>query len=187
MLCEHCHENEATFHVQEVIGSEVKALHLCAECAAATGMTSPANDDHFDLQGFLKNLGKAAHTKVKSRERAEEQAEDQALSCPGCGLTRAEFRESGRCGCPECYEVFSALLAKALLRMHRGTVHRGKKPGVSVSAVSDGDRAELARLREELRQAVSTEAYERAAELRDRIEHLVSTPDAGGPSAAAGT
>jgi protein arginine kinase activator len=78
-----------------------------------------------------------------------------------------EFRAEGRLGCPNDYEVFRVGLEPLLQRLHRSLRHKGKTPrhGPSLGKTS----AEVIELRNRLRQAVETEAYEEAAQLRDLI------------------
>jgi protein arginine kinase activator len=89
------------------------------------------------------------------------------LTCPACGIKYMEFRAEGRLGCPNDYEVFRVGLEPLLQRLHRSLRHKGKTPrhGPSLGKTS----AEVIELRNRLRQAVETEAYEEAAQLRDLI------------------
>ena len=91
-------------------------------------------------------------------------------SCPQCGMSAAEFGKSGRMGCAACYRVFRETLVPLFKQMHGNEFHRGKIP------VSDPSRQktrrELIDLRRALKKAVGQEAYEQAAELRDRINEL---------------
>ena len=81
-----------------------------------------------------------------------------------------EFRSDGRLGCPADYEVFRAGLLPILQRIHRATRHVGKVPRRLPRA--KGAQLELAQLRRKLQQAVTEEAYEEAARIRDRIKEI---------------
>ncbi len=50
------------------------------------------------------------------------------VKCPRCGFSQADFKKSGRLGCPECYATFAEGLAGLLKTMHKGTRHVGKAP-----------------------------------------------------------
>jgi len=88
-------------------------------------------------------------------------------------------RAEGRLGCPNDYEVFRVGLEPLLQRLHRSLRHKGKTPrhGPSLGKTS----AEVIELRNRLRQAVETEAYEEAAQLRDLIRQKEA---ADGPGAS---
>ena len=173
MQCEGCQEKEATVHIQEVVGSEARALHLCSECAVKRGL--PVGDA--DQVGLASLLYKLAAETVGGEPGAEREAHEEAgveeASCPECGLGEREFRQAGRLGCGKCYETFGALVEASLGNLHRGTRHTGKVPGRACVGPAEGAaQGGYARLQEELVRAVAAEAYERAAELRDEIERL---------------
>ena len=94
--------------------------------------------------------------------------------CGFCGLTFAQFRETGRLGCPHCYSSFENHLRGLLRRIHGGTQHVGK-----VYLPSDPTASERAKrlegLRRRLQRAVESEDFERAAEIRDLIRALEPT------------
>ena len=167
MLCESCQQSDATVHIQEIVGTEARALHLCGECAAKRGL--PVDDP--DKLGLASLLYKLAAEAVGVEGEGEGGAED--LSCPECGLEQGDFRRSGRLGCGGCYGAFAGLVEASLSDLHRGTRHTGKVPGrVPRPKTAGTQESGYARLREELARAVAAEAYERAAELRDEIERL---------------
>ena len=56
MLCEICHKNEATIHIQEIIGGQKKSMHLCSSCAAAKQQGEGLGFDPFNLAGLLYKL-----------------------------------------------------------------------------------------------------------------------------------
>ena len=95
---------------------------------------------------------------------------DGGARCSTCAMSYEEFKKIGRLGCPHCYDVFASQLERLLKRIHGDDRHRGKGPLAAAQSAQGGD--ELARLREELAQAVAEEAFEEAAQLRDRIRVL---------------
>ena len=98
-------------------------------------------------------------------------SDDTALvKCP-CGWDTVKFKETGRLGCPECYNTFAPLLHDALKSMHKGTFHLGKQPGNPVGT-SSAAAAKILSYQKELELAVQKEDYEKAAELRDIINDL---------------
>ena len=95
---------------------------------------------------------------------------ESAVECPVCGITFAKFRETGRLGCPNDYEVFRAELKPLLENIHGNLRHVGKVP--KRLPVDTRRQTELIKLRQEIQQAVAIEDYERAAQLRDQIDSL---------------
>jgi protein arginine kinase activator len=61
---------------------------------------------------------------------------------------------------------------EALENMHRGKLHVGKKPGADVSDESPRLMLEVMNLQKELDELVQREEYEKAAEIRDKINDL---------------
>jgi protein arginine kinase activator len=85
-------------------------------------------------------------------------------------MSYRDFARAGRLGCARCYEVFEDRLEPLLRRIHGSDTHVGKAP------VGTGERARIRReledLRKQLSRAVSQEAYEEAARIRDKIKEF---------------
>ena len=143
--------------------------HLCESCAADEGI--PVQDASISLQSLT---GKLAHVS------ASKPAEGASPTCGQCGLTYSEFRQHGLLGCPDCYHAFEEPLTPLLERAHEGAAeHLGKAPRRSAGAMER--QREITLMRKSLTEALATEQYERAAELRDRLR------DAGVDIASAGS
>jgi protein arginine kinase activator len=161
--CEQCGDREAVIHLTQVVEGEARTVGLCEECAAEKGIQTPSAVVESPLGGFLAALWKGG----------EPGAEGVATTghCPGCGATFADFRESGRLGCADCWLTFEAPLRVLLRRYHGSTAHHGRRE--TGSGPPDRPVEELAgELREQLRLAVESENFELAAELRDRLKEL---------------
>ncbi|MHC4622516.1 MAG: UvrB/UvrC motif-containing protein [Planctomycetota bacterium] len=161
MQCQSCQKNEATIHLTEISDGIRAEMHLCEHCAQEEGI---AVKSQIPLNELLSSL-------LASQPEGDESVGDseQRRSCPHCGLTLDQFRKDAVLGCPFDYEVFEKSLLPLLEKAHDGkTSHNGKVP----SKVPTGLRKEmeLVTLREQLETAVKNEDYERAAELRDKIE-----------------
>jgi protein arginine kinase activator len=157
MLCENCNERPATFHVVELTDGEKREVHLCEQCAHDKKIALPPS---LSLNEILSSLVEA---------NVEQEGEAPALECPNCGMTYAQFRRTGRLGCPKDYAVFRDGLMPFLERVHGATAHVGKSP----AAAQDSERAaEMLRLRRSLNDAVQNERYEEAAELRDQMRAI---------------
>ena len=91
--------------------------------------------------------------------------------CPDCGMRFAELQQTNMVGCPHCYDAFEEPLAALMERIHnRATSHVGKIPHRGAGSIERQVRIRL--LARDLDEAVATEQYEQAAELRDAIESL---------------
>jgi protein arginine kinase activator len=156
MKCQRC-PKQATYHITEILGQEKYIdLHLCEECAQ-------------------KHLADPEASVKKSAEKpAPSPTADLAdlghRQCEACGIKFVEFRNSGRLGCPHDYDSFKDELLPLLDNIHGDTKHVGKAPRRLPKVKAD--QVELAQLRRQLQVAVTKEAYEEAAALRDRIKRL---------------
>lgn len=160
MLCQHCKKQTATVHLTDLVKGEKRERHLCDACAAQEGVIVK---QHVSVPDLLNSF-------LMSQSGVNELAR---LRCPECGMTFIEFRSQGLLGCPRDYEVFGEALGSVIERAQEGkTHHTGKEPG-QVGEVNALER-ERQNLQRELRDAVESEDYERAARLRDRLAELQS-------------
>jgi protein arginine kinase activator len=144
-------------HITEVVGEEqFEEHHLCEECA----------------QKYLYEAPKKSGLKaeVPAGDESEEFGSLNQKECLVCGIKFVEFRNSGRLGCPHDYMEFRDELLPLLENIHGETRHAGKTPRRLPQTKQA--QSELIRLRKQLHQAVTREAYEEAAQLRDRIRQL---------------
>src|SRR5262245_36650733 len=155
MKCQKC-TKAATLHITEVLGDDqYDELHRCEECA----------------QKYLyEPQQKAGTPKGEGAEESEEASALNQRECPECGIKFVEFRNSGRLGCPHDYQEFREELLPLLENIHGETRHMGKTPRRLPQTKQA--QSELIQLRKQLHQAVTKEAYEEAAKLRDRIRQL---------------
>ncbi len=156
MKCQKC-PKAATLHITEIISDEqVEELHLCEECA----------------QKYLYEPTPKPSSKPASLTEEVEEASVGLMNreCPVCGMKFIDFRNTGRLGCPHDYQEFRDELAQLLENIHGETRHCGKTPRRLPQTKQT--QSELAQLRKQLQQAVTREAYEEAARIRDRIRKL---------------
>jgi len=159
MQCCVCKEKPATVHLTQIVGEKMQKLDLCEDCAKAKGITDPTSFAMADLM-----LGLGASQELDPSAGAVE------IKCPRCGFSQADFKKSGRLGCPECYQTFAEGLSGLLKTMHKGVRHTGKAPEALRKSRETGDRLKL--LQKKLAKAVDAEDYEQAAQLRDEIKAL---------------
>lgn len=164
--CQQCHEREAVVHLTEVSGDTVSTVHLCGRCAAERGVAVDDPAELSPLGSFLATLGKGGASLAQAAASPD--------ACPGCGATLADFRASGRTGCPACWSTFERPLRDLVRRLHGATRHVGRGYDDPALATDPARRIahQRAELREALRVAVAGEEFERAAELRDQLRAL---------------
>jgi protein arginine kinase activator len=181
MKCDVC-DAEATVFLTQIINGQMTTVNLCESCSNAKGVTEETG---FGL----------AEAFVGAVPRPMDLTPD--LTCPACGFTAAQLKKIGRMGCPECYQTFREGLEGLLRGMHKGTLHKGKRPSsipapapvaprprrtvtVSASAIPQtplvqeppppAAPVDVAKLRAELDLAVKEERYEDAATIKAEIE-----------------
>ncbi|MFS8524156.1 MAG: UvrB/UvrC motif-containing protein [Limnochordales bacterium] len=165
MLCEQCKQAPATVHITQIVNDTKREMHLCEDCA---GQVAGETGTAWPGISFSKLLGGLlAPEAVAGLATA---APASGGRCPNCGLSFADFRRLGHLGCSECHVVFSQQLEPVLRRIHGSTVHAGKIPARQAGPLRL--QRELEGLRQELKEAIGKEDYERAAVLRDRIRLL---------------
>jgi len=155
--CDKC-DKPATVHLTEIVGDQKTEKDLCEDCALAEGITVKTN----------MPIGQLLEEFVLQSPEDEEIAK---LRCEVCGITFHEFRQQGLLGCPNDYNAFERALEPLLNRAQEGAArHIGKVP-----SRAGGDQKKqnaLLKLRADLKNAIATEDYEKAADLRDQIKEL---------------
>ncbi len=181
IVCQICGKRPATSHLTEIDRSdgERRELHLCATCIEQLDLKLEAGPP--PIGDILKKKPKHKPTGSDGDDEEEEQlaeaekeAEDIAApneECPGCALTFAEFAVNNRFGCARCYAAFGEKAAILLTRYHGYGVHVGRVPAATLRAPDDL-MVRRAQLDAALKEAVASEAYEKAAHLRDEIKRL---------------
>lgn len=165
MLCQRCQERQATVHVTQIMGGEKTGYHLCEQCAKEKGdLMNQALSHPFDFNQLLSGLLNMESSPGFSPPVTH------TLQCDSCGMTYSQFTKIGRFGCPDCYDSFSTRLEPLLRRIQSSTSHTGKIPVRSGETVKL--RKSLEMLRKNLQEAIASEQFERAAEIRDQIRSL---------------
>ena len=188
MICESCKQEEAKILLTRIAADQKQALHLCPTCAAreaqsqhteaaapAAGAAQVGDDASSNAEPAEKTKAKEKSASVVAGHLAKTSGAAQ-ITCSRCGMTYRQFRKQGRFGCSDCYQAFAAELQRLMKRIHGARAHVGKRPQAKSAAVEPSPlhTDDLASLRAELEEAVRSEAYERAAALRDRITKLES-------------
>lgn len=144
---------------------QMKKVCLCDSCAKERGVTDPTG---FSLADMLQTNFTPGEPKSAAPKR--ERVAGGAKVCPECGFTLEDLKKVRRFGCGNCYSVFTEELSAMLRGMHKGQSHVGKVPEGLME--SHYRFQKLEELRGKLEDAISSENYEKAAELRDEIRKL---------------
>jgi protein arginine kinase activator len=135
-------------------------MHLCEQCAQEQGVGTKS---YIPLNELLSNL-----LSVGPKQAEPAGFGDSDLVCPQCGYTLEKFRDKAVLGCPYDYEVFEKSLLPLIKKAHDGAAaHCGKIPARMPK--DSKQQIEIARLRQQLDEAVRNEDYELAAKLRDKL------------------
>ncbi len=168
MKCQRCGDNEANVSYTQIINGEKTQLVLCDKCANELNIGMNFNFDFNDVFSTFFN----EPSFVKTLEKPK------AIACDVCGTTYDEFMSTGMFGCENCYRVFSNRLDNVLKRLHGSNRHVGKKlilnPQKSIVTTKKGKQTEIEKLKEELKELIKNEEYEKAAIIRDKIKKLES-------------
>ena len=178
MKCEICHKADAAtvLHRKKKDGSDV-GLYVCKSCASEAADKKSKKQSGGDGSAsrtkvsfskdeqpppFVENFFKAALGLV---EGIAEQEKDRK-TCPGCGMAWEQIKKERRVGCPRCYRAFAELIREEFLAGAYGRTHVGEMPkGVT----GQDSRTYLIR---ELKAAVKSQKFEKAAEIRRRLDAL---------------
>ncbi len=170
MLCDDCGRHEAVVHIVQIGPDGRIEKNLCEKCAAGYGQFAPESQPrkNMSVDDFLRGMfSQPAEQEKKPREGGEEPL---VLTCPNCGMTYADFQQTGKIGCSVCYGTFRRQLEPLLRRIHGTSTHSGKIPRRSGGTLEL--KQEIKLLRAELKEKVAQEEYEEAAKLRDQVRSL---------------
>lgn len=164
MKCDYC-DSKATVFLTQLAEGQMKKVCLCDSCAEERGVTDPTG---FSLADML--LANVQNAPVGMPAKRRGGSAGGAKACPQCGFSFEDFQKVRRFGCGECYRVFADELAPMLRGMHKGLSHIGKVPEGLMETHFRNQKLE--ELRARLEQAIASESYEVAADLRDEIRTL---------------
>ncbi len=161
MECEIC-KAKATVHISRMENGVKQEMHLCENCAKEKfGFIFKGK---IPTNSMMKGIIELFNDDVEASKALKEKI------CPKCGISFHEFKETGRMGCPVCYECFNEMVLPIIKRMHRNDVHIGKIPKTYEKEHSI--EIKLEKYKAKMDEAVRNENFERAAELRDEIKDL---------------
>jgi protein arginine kinase activator len=158
MKCDACGDKEATVFLTQIVEGNMHKVNLCEACSKEKGVNDPTG---FALTDVLLGLGSEKEIDAPGAPKTK---------CKVCGFTFADLKKTGRLGCSACYDVFAGHLESMLKNMHKGILHTGKVPARLAELRQLDSR--IQNLRSSLDEAVATEQYELAANLRDQIRQI---------------
>lgn len=164
MKCDYC-DSKATVFLTQLAEGQMKKVCLCDSCAKERGVTDPTGFSLADM--LLSNFTPGDSNELESKKG---KMSGGGKVCPECCFTLEDLKRVRRFGCGNCYRVFTDELAAMLGGMHKGKSHAGKVPEGLME--SHYRFQKLEELRGKLEDAISSENYEVAAELRDEIRKL---------------
>ncbi|MCA9406142.1 MAG: UvrB/UvrC motif-containing protein [Candidatus Omnitrophica bacterium] len=159
MKCDLCNK-KATVHLTEIVDGQMTEMHLCEGCAREKSVQMEQQFGLADLLAGLGDFGKS----VKPTEKVQ-------LVCSNCQMNYDDFRKFGRLGCSECYESFKMHLGTLLKKIHGSNNHFGKSP-IKMPQKERQKIEDLQEMKNKLMQAIQSEDFEKAAELRDKIRDI---------------
>lgn len=170
MICQECNQRPAALHFTKIINDEKTEVHLCEKCAQEKGeMFIISGESGFAFNNLLAGLLNIDPSFQKSSHSPFQQ--EEILQCESCSMTFPQFLKIGRFGCSHCYQTFKEQLKPVLRRLHGGNwTHNGKIP-----RRIGGDihlRKQIEELKDGLKDAITHEEFEKAAEIRDEIRTL---------------
>jgi protein arginine kinase activator len=163
MLCDECKERPANVHFTQIVNGQKTETHLCEECAAQKGTYIFQIDNSFSIPNLLASF-------FGSFNMQGMPVLPSAKSCANCGTSFEDVKTTGKLGCSECYSVFAEELEPTLRRIQGNNRHIGKVPARGGEKVIMKKKVEY--LKQQLQQAVLSEDYEKAAEIRDVIKDI---------------
>lgn len=180
MLCENCGKREANVRYSENINGVKKEMNLCEECSKKLGIVDkmdfrmPSLDFSNFFGSFLEDFNTPEFMPLLD--------EMKQVKCDSCGSTFDDIINTGRYGCPNCYDVFEDRMDPILKKLQGANRHIGRLGKISDNKVKFGKKEEqneknktdnkLEKLQGELKQAIKEERYEDAAKIRDEIKKM---------------
>ena len=154
-ICQVCNKRDATVYFTQIVNGKKTDMYMCSQCAG---------------EGYKIDLNSLISGLLGLNTETEDDGPVSEVKCERCGMTAEEFNRTGRMGCSRCYDVFFDPMQILLKRIHGNTRHHGKVP--EKYAVIHAVEMETEKLKQELKECIRAEEYERAAQIRDRIRQL---------------
>lgn len=178
MKCDNCGKDNANVKYSRSINGITEKMNLCEECSKKLGIgisdigfNMPIDFSSF-LGGFWEDFEKQDILSLMGNR--------EEVKCKGCNSTFEEVLNTGKFGCPECYETFEEKIDEILNKLHGKNRHVGRIGKLEKAKVTEQhekempkeNKNELEELKEKLKELVKEENYEEAAKVRDEIKKI---------------
>lgn len=174
IVCQVCAKRPATSHLTELgpDGGDRQELHICATCISNLGLELGSTP--IPIAEILASKGHIVESLDDDAENdaTSEVSPETQVACPVCGLTFGEFSANNRFGCAQCYDAFREHVEPLLARYHGTAVHTGRLPTQGHHPSGTARLARRTHLDQALKQALASEDFRRAAQLRDELRDL---------------
>lgn len=158
MQCDRCGK-PSVYHSTLIVNGVSQSRNLCRDCAIKEGV--------FNTETSLFDDMFSAFSDFLPFEKVEN------VSCPVCKTSLVEFKNSGKLGCPNCYEAFREEIADIVRRIAPFGTHKIEPTSASKTKSAKNSKEEqIATLKAELQLAVKEERYEDASKLKKKIQSL---------------
>lgn len=184
MKCDNCGKNNANIKYLRNINGIKKEMNLCEKCSKELGIDNEMFDMPIDFSSFLGGFWEdfANQDLLPLIDPIDD------VKCLGCNYTFEDIINTGKFGCPKCYETFETQIDDLLSKLHGNNRHVGRlgkhsevkidnnskenRSNSSDAKVEENENSELENLKIKLKELVKEEKYEEAAKVRDQIKKL---------------
>ncbi len=160
MKCDKC-GRPSVYRSTLIANGVSRTTNLCRDCAIQEGVFTTDNnslfDDMFSMFADFLPFEKVAD-----------------VVCPVCKMSLREFKNTGRLGCPNCYEAFREEISSIIKKISPLDRHKQEisKPKSTKKTLTTEEK--ISKLREDMKLAVKEERYEDAAKIKKQIQKLES-------------
>ena len=188
MKCDNCGKNNANIRYYRNINGVEKQMNLCEECSEKLGIN---NSMGFNMPIDLSSFWGGFFEDFETPSLLNLMSGTNELRCKGCNSRFDDILNTGKFGCPECYETFETEIDELLNRIHGrnrhvGRLGKGEKLKVENTPESDKNNVnnkndesnnnsnsnKIEELKNKLKELIKVENYEEAAKVRDEIKKL---------------
>lgn len=143
-ICPQCQQQTNIISILELKcnGKLIQYMELCPKCRDEflknILLHTPKVEDVLPTSAYQLPVGTKIVTKEQLFEILQGNLDPANLTdepevgkikpCPNCNTTVENLSETGRLGCPECYDHFEDLVVEFAEQIQGGTQHIGKEP-----------------------------------------------------------
>lgn len=176
MKCDNCGKDNANVRYLRNINGVKEEMNLCEECSKKLGITDIGFDMPMDFSSFLGGF----FDDFTNSDLLPLIGSNEESRCKGCNSTFEDILNSGKFGCPECYETFETEIDSLMNKLHGANRHvgrLGKAEKIKIENTNKkdnqkNDNNKLDELKSKLKELIKEEKYEEAAKVRDEIKEL---------------